>query len=96
MVKYTWVKRASAEQMQEMVDEVAGDNEIHQKENADDPNWGDWVYKLERTSDSWIEAVYSGGKRIDAGSFVRCSECGHVRALYEGQIEFCTTCWAEW
>ena len=63
-------------------------------------------YRLERTGDCWgivmyvdvphpeFTDIYTHGERVEAGSFVRCSECGDVRDLWEGQFEGCYECGA--
>jgi hypothetical protein len=102
---YTWVKRASATekiQMQEVVDSF---NELA-NEHTDMPFIS--FYRLERCGDSWgmVEYVdvpsvewsdyYNHGQRMETISFVRCDNCGGVRELMDGQIEFCYYCDADW
>ena len=97
---YTWVKRASWEQYAEMLSECAGENEIVAKEHYDDPHTCDWVYKVGRAGaghgTAYTLEIWQKGERIESGSFVRCTACGGIRALFEGQGEFCADCFADW
>lgn len=103
---YTWVKRASEQDKQEMREVVDSYNELAY-ENADVHQYVPY-YRLERGGDEWVmvcyvdyavegfEDLYTHGERRYAIGFVRCGFCGHIRELADGQIEFCTTCDADW
>ena len=92
--------------MREMEDCVASLNELAHEDY--DISGFMLSYKLERGGDSWGVVAYVAkihpeamgqvriGQRFDAGSFVRCANCGHIRDLWDGQIEFCTDCGKDW
>lgn len=98
-----WIKRASRAEKEEMQAIVDAENELaHEHEDCQYIPF----YRLERGGDAWaivqyvdkshpdFADVYTHGQRIDAGSFVRCSECGDVRDFWEGQFENCYECGA--
>jgi hypothetical protein len=103
---YTWVKRATAAERREMEDCVAALNETAHEQY--DVLGYTCSYKLERGGDAWGVTAYvakvhpevrgdvSVGERNGGGTFARCATCGHVRDLWDGQIEFCTECWTDW
>ena len=103
---YSWVKRATSYQMREMEDCVASLNELAHEDY--DTIGFTLSYKLERSSDSWGVVAYVAsihpdakgqvkiGQRFGAGSFARCGNCGHIRDLWDGQIEFCLDCGKDW
>ena len=93
---YTWIKRATANQKREMDACVEALNEHAYDPESDPPECATWRYERRRTADAWIVVLLQDDKVIDSGSFVQCSKCGGVRDLWEGQIEFCLDCWAEW
>ena len=104
---YSWVKRASQADKREMEDCVASLNELAHE--SYDTSGFTLAYKLERCGDCWGVSAYVARIHPDAkgqvqigqkfggsGSFVRCASCGHIRDLWDGQIEFCTDCGKDW
>lgn len=107
---YTWLKRASRADHLEMRATAESWNELAH-ENADIHGYIP-SYRVERTGDQWSMVTYVRmpildlmgnwfpeywpGRRLDAASFVRCSTCGHIRELFDGQGEFCPECWTDW
>lgn len=85
-MSYGWVKNASKQEHEEM-------GRIIERLNEEP---FDFEYKKERASDCWVIGVYYKGRRVEAGSFVRCGTCRRVRELFDGQIEFCTDCGVNW
>jgi len=62
-------------------------------------------YVVERAGDSWVVRGYASwsiipdvhvGDLFETGAFVRCSRCGAIRILFDGQAKFCLTCDADW
>ena len=86
------VKRASKAEHAEM-DEVI--ETLNEPEALGGTNEGDVRYTLEWHGMYVVVATWADGSE-DRGSMVRCTACGHIRELFEGQIEFCTDCGADW
>ena len=96
-----WIKSASRSEKIEMQVIVDAENEFAH-EHADQQHTS--FYRLERGGDAWgiiqyvdkphpeFTDIYTHGQRIGGGSFVRCSECGDVRDLWEGQFDRCYEC----
>ena len=88
MSEFTWVKRATAAEKAGMRGIVAAHNEISQKEHA-----GNEIYVLERAGDAWgIGVTYLDSGMTDGGSFVRCTACGDIDDLWDGQEYGCWEC----
>lgn len=103
---YTWIKRATPREKDLMRQVVEGLNELAYE---DYETLGFVLeYRLERCGDAWGAALYIArvhpdiadqyqvGQRFDGYSLVRCSTCGGVRELADGQGEFCLACDADW
>ena len=86
---YGYVKHASAATKQAMQEVADSYTEVEQVEGEG-----------RRFSVAFISECGYYLKREDCAEMdapmVRCSACGAVRELYEGQIEFCTECGADW
>ena len=93
---YSWIKRATEHQKAEMDACIEALNECAYNPEMDPPEQATWRYERRRTSDAWIVVLLQDEKIIDRASFVRCTKCGGVRDLWEGQIEFCLDCWTDW
>jgi len=92
---YSYVKRASQRDKQEMQAIIDSLNELAPE--SEEVTGVLMVYSLEKTRDSYIVECHSNnGLFSDSGSFVRCGKCGAIRELFDGQIEFCTECWIDW
>ena len=84
---YTYVRRASNTDkvaMQEVVDSF---NELAEANEN---------YRLGKAHDCYVLVWAVDGEDVGGGSMVRCSKCGAIRELFEGQIEFCADCGADW
>lgn len=98
-----WIKSASGNEKDGMQTIVDAENELAH-EHTDQQYIP--FYRLERCGDCWgivmyvdkphplFADIYTHGERIEAGSFVRCSECGDVRDFWDGQFESCYECGA--
>ena len=92
---YTYVKRASKADKKEMQDIVDSLNELAPE--SEEITGIVMQYSLKKIKDSYIVECHStDGQLSDSGCFVRCSNCGAIRELFDGQIEFCTECWQDW
>jgi len=95
---YSWVKRASRKERIEML-EIVRETRRGLYTHGWDPTEDSFLSARKvRTSDSWVLEIYDlrDGKRWDCASFVRCNKCGAIRELFDGQIEFCSTCDDDW
>ena len=89
MRPYTTVSRASAKEKEAMRDLVVGLNHIAERD-------GDTSrYRIEKGTTQYVIVVQTE-ESTERGSLVRCASCGHIRELFEGQIEFCPECEASW
>jgi len=103
---YTWVKRATSKEKDLMHQVVEGMNELA----YEDYDTFGYIpeYHLERCIDAWVvnsyvakvhsevAGDYTIGQFLYSYSLVRCSTCGSIRELTDGQIEFCTSCGTNW
>jgi len=83
---YTYVKRASAADKQVMMEIAESHNELAEYAQLAER------YSVERNT---LIVRYEDGSK-DSTGFVRCSKCGAIRDLWEGQIEFCDSCGVNW
>ena len=93
---FTWIKRASPEEMERMLSWIESDNELAGENDDIMPKESrSPVYSLRRGGDSWtVVCTWKDGSE-DIGSFVRC-RCGHIQERWEGQVEACDECGEEW
>lgn len=103
---YSFIRRASQYEKTEMLETVASLNELAYED------WQTHGYilehRLERCGDAWGVASYiikihpevADDYEVDqllyTMSLVRCSACGAVRELADGQGEFCLECGDDW
>lgn len=103
---YTWVKRATQTEKEDMRECVMCANEMSMEEMDTHPFQS--VYVLRRIGNAWcmvsyidqvhpdFQDMYTFGQPLDTVPFVRCSSCGGIRTLAEEQIEFCIKCNKDW
>ena len=90
---YSFIRRASRKEREQMAEIVASHNELLAIEGSD---YGEARYERVHGRGYWMcVVVYEDGTRA-AGSFVRCQACGAVSDLWEGQIEGCPECEEDW
>lgn len=91
---YSYVKRMSQPDKIEIQSIIDAHNELAPESVEITGVLG--VYSLVKIKDSYIVVVdYSDGGH-DSGSLVRCDKCNAITDLWDGQIEFCPECWADW
>lgn len=91
MSNYSFVKRANFSTKQKMTELIASLN--------DNESAGVEKYSLESCHYGYnVVLSYDDGaeKWTDKAAVVRCSFCGEVRELFDGQIEFCYHCGKDW
>ena len=91
---YSYVRRASQKDKEEMQKCVNCLNEL--KHETEEITGITFEASLVNTGDGYIAAINYSDGGYDSGSFVRCSKCGAIRELFDGQIEFCLECWDDW
>lgn len=88
MSNYSFVKRINYQKLQSLLDSLndGEDKEVEQ-------------FSAEKSKHGWVIVLnYNDGTEqwSDRASLVRCSFCGEIRELFEGQIEFCYHCGKDW
>lgn len=86
-MQWRWIRKATSQDKAEMQEVADTLNELEAKEGEGR------TYEVRRSKMYYLHCIEAPDMSY---SLVKCTTCGGIRELDQGQIEFCTTCGADW